>query len=161
MGVGIDAPASLSAIQPFFLRKEYQGRENKTAFVGYLEQQGDKVAWWFKNGNEGADCFGLKYWDTTEKRMCLFYPDWIVQFKDGRIGIFDTKGGSTAKNPEGREAGLRDRIAAMNKAAGCERFWGGLLVCESKQWWCHDGVDYAYVPGKLDAHWRRLGDLMK
>ena len=93
--------------------------------------------------------------------MRLFYPDWIVRFKDGRIGIFDTKGGTTAKNPEGREAGLRDRIAAMNKAAEFERFWGGLLVCESKQWWCHDGVDYAYVPGKLDAHWRRLGDLMK
>lgn len=25
---------------------------------------------------------------------------------------------------------------------------------------CHDGKDYAYVPGSLDAHWRRLGDLM-
>lgn len=53
------------------------------------------------------------------RRTRLFYPDWIVKFKDGRIGIFDTKGGATAKSAEGREVGLRDRIAAMNAAAGC------------------------------------------
>ncbi len=125
-----------------------------------LEQRADKVAWWFKNGSEGADSFGLKYWNTAEKRTRLFYPDWIVKFKDGRVGIFDTKGGATAKSAEGREVGLRDRIAAMNAAAGCARFFGGLVVREGGQWLCHDGTDYAYVPGSLDAHWRRLGDLI-
>ena len=78
------APASLSAVQPFLLPKEYQGRENETAFAAYLEQRADRVAWWFKNGSEGADSFGLKYWNTAERRTKLFYPDWIVKFKDGR-----------------------------------------------------------------------------
>lgn len=154
------APAALSAVQPLFLPKEYPGRANETAFIAYLEQRVDKVVWWFKNGSGGADSFGLKYLNTAEGRTRLFYPDWIVRLKDGRIGIFDTKGGATAKSPEGREAGLRDRIAAMNAAAGCERFFGGLVVREGGQWLCHDGKDYAYIHGSLDAHWRRLGDLM-
>lgn len=77
------APASLSAVQPFLLPKEYSGRANETAFVAYLEQRADKVAWWFKNGSEGADSFGLKYWNTAERRTRLFYPDWIVKFWNG------------------------------------------------------------------------------
>ena len=113
-----------------------------------LEQRADKVAWWFKNGSEGADSFGLKYWNTAENRSRLFYPDWIVRFKDGRIGIFDTKGGTTAKSAEGREVGLRDRIAAMNAAAGCARFFGGLVVREGGLWLCHDGTTTPMSPAR-------------
>ena len=146
-------PPQLSVVKPFYLRKEW---ESEKKFIAFLEANATKIEWWFKNGDDGKDWFGLKYFNTTDKEERLFYPDWIVKFKDGRIGIFDTKGGRTAVNPEGREAGLRDKIAAMNEAAGTNLFWGGLVVMENGLWYWHDGKDYAYAPGKLGDGWKNL-----
>lgn len=148
-------PPQLSVVKPFYLRNEYSGRENETKFIAFLEGNAAKIDWWLKNGDDGKDWFGLKYFNTTEKDDRLFYPDWLVKFKDGRIGIFDTKAGRTAINPEGREVGLRNKIAAMNKAAGSELFWGGLAVSENGLWYWHDGEGYSYSPGRLDG-WKPL-----
>ena len=152
--------AKLCAVQPFYLPENYNGRENETEFIAYLEQQGAKIDWWFKNGNEGMDYFSLKYLNETDGEKRLFYPDWIVKFKDGRIGIFDTKSGNTAANPEGREKGLNERIGAMNEAAGGEVFVGGLVVKENGRWYCNDGATYRYARGHLDGGWKKLVDLM-
>ena len=83
----------------------------------------------------------------------LFYPDWIVKFKNGRIGIFDTKGGMTAEHTEGRETGLRNKIAAMNTAAGGNVFFGGIVVKENGQWYCHVGPEYSYRQGNPGPGW--------
>jgi type III restriction enzyme len=42
--------------------------------------------------------FGILFKDGDEKKT--FYPDFIVKYKDGRIGIFDTKMGGTAKSED-------------------------------------------------------------
>ena len=147
---------NLSVVKPLYLLPAYNGRENETAFIEFLESQTDKIEWWFKNGSEGKDAFGLKYFNTTYQEDRLFYPDWIVKFKDGRIGIFDTKAGATAVNPEGREMGLRNKIAAMNKAAGRALFFGGLVVRENGLWHYHEGKDYSYTPGGMGAGWKQL-----
>ena len=153
----------LSAVQPFFLLPDYHGRKNEAAFIDFLEGKpmASKIKWWFKNGGGGIDYFGLKYFNTTAKEDRLFYPDWIVKFKDGRIGIFDTKGGTTATNPEGREMGLYIKIADMNKAVGKDLFFGGLVVQENGQWYSHSGKDYSYKQGHVGAGWMRLYDLIK
>ena len=148
--------AKLSAVQPFYLSEDYDGRDNEVAFIKYLEQQGDHIDWWFKNGSEGKDAFALKYFNTTEKDTRLFYPDWIIKFKDGRIGIFDTKSGRTASDPEGREKGLHEKIVAMNAAAGKDVYVGGLVVMENEQWYWNEGVNYKYSKGKLDDEWKLL-----
>jgi hypothetical protein len=44
----------------------------------------------FKNGEGDATFFAVPY-DNGEKKP--FYVDFIVQLKDGRIGLFDTKAG--------------------------------------------------------------------
>ena len=151
--------AKLSVVQPFLLPDEYDGRENETQFIAYLEQQTGKISWWFKNGIEGREYFALKYFNTAEKETRLFYPDWIVKFKDGRIGIFDTKSGATAVNPEGREMGLYEKIRSMNAAAGYLQFVGGLVVRENGQWYFNDGKDYVYSRGHLNAGWKQMQNL--
>lgn len=151
----------LCAIKPFYLLPKYNGRVNETEFIDFLEGCGDKIKWWFKNGASGKDSFGLKYFNTTEKQESLFYPDWIVMFKDDRIGIFDTKAGMTAKNPEGREVGLNEKITSMNTSAGKDIFFGGLVVKEGGLWYCHDGKKYEYKSeGKLTSGWKPLLSLM-
>lgn len=151
-----DGGAALSAVQPFRLPSEYNGRDNEVAFISYLEQQKKKIDWWFKNGNEGKDYFGLKYFNTRDQSLALFYPDWIVKFKDGRIGIFDTKKGNTAADPEGREKGLYEKIASMNKAAKKTRFVGGLVVLSGGVWHFHTGKNYVYQAGDLGNGWAHL-----
>ena len=151
--------SKLSVVQPFLLPDVYDGRENETKFIAYLEQQAVKIAWWFKNGSEGREYFALKYFNTTEQEVRLFYPDWIVKFKDGRIGIFDTKAGTTATNPEGRAKGLYEKICAMNMAAGRPMFVGGLVVIENGQWYFNEGKDYAYSKGHLNVGWKQMKTL--
>jgi len=121
--------------QPWFIRREYAGRENELRFIQYLEGI-NGIKWWFKNGDQGKDYFALKYFNTRECQDRLFYPDWIIQFSDGRIGIFDTKSGRTL-NTEGRARGLVQQINALgeNFVGGIVRFANGIFqYCSSAEY---------------------------
>lgn len=157
----------LSVIQPFYLKKKYNGRENELKFLNYLEQKKDKLNWWFKNGDSGKEFYCLKYYNTAKKEEALFYPDWILKFKDGRIGIFDTKGGMTALNPEGRGISLLNKIKYLNENG--EKYIGGLVILENNQWYyffdsefnsgLKKTIKYEYIPGKLNNNWKELNSL--
>ena len=55
-------------------------------FIDYLEKASN-VDWFWQNGAEHMKTnFGIKYNETS-----TFQPDFIVKFKNGYIGIFDTK----------------------------------------------------------------------
>lgn len=152
-------PSIKSMLQPFKLKEEYTGRDNEIAFIEFLENT-PTVEWWFKQNNDGKDFYALKYFNTTENRERLFYPDWIVKFVDGRIGIFDTKSGFTAANPEGRAEALAKKIADLNTAAGKQKFVGGLCVRENELWYCNSSENYAYkdANGNLAEGWKLMQD---
>jgi type III restriction enzyme len=85
------ADRPLSVFQPLYL-KNYGGRNVPDAlendFSIFLEQHADKIDWYWHNGDESSEKnFGIKIDDAHD----AFRPDWIIGFKDGRIGIFDTK----------------------------------------------------------------------
>ena len=150
-------PSTKSILQPFKLKAEYPGRDNEIAFIDFLEKM-PTVEWWFKQNDDGKDFYALKYFNTTENRERLFYPDWIVKFKDGRIGIFDTKSGFTAANPEGRAEALSKKLRGLNTLAGREKFIGGLCVCENKLWYCNSAEKYCYKDekGNLAEGWELM-----
>lgn len=174
-----EATSVLSVVQPFYFNKDYKGRENELTFIKYLEQKTGQLDWWFKNGDSGKEFYSLKYYNTAKKEDALFYPDWILKFKDGRIGIFDTKSGNTAQNPEGRAEGLANKLKELNAKGG--NYIGGLVVLENNQWYYFnnekylleplvDGVsepsdeyrikfNYDYTKGKLNEHWKLFSTL--
>ena len=164
-----EGTSALSIVQPFYLKKEYNGRINELAFIQYLESKSNNIEWWFKNGDSGKEAYCLRYYNTAKKEDALFYPDWLVKFKDGRFGIFDTKGGNTAINPEGRELGLADKIKSLNSNGG--NFVGGLVVLENSLWhYFHNVVymsdntsdlDYEYAKGKMGANWIKFETLFQ
>lgn len=120
-----------SILEPFYIQKEYRGKDNEGDFIDFLDQ-GD-IEWWFKNGDYGRDFFAIEY--TDEKgRKNLFYPDFIVQCKDGRIGIFDSKAGMTAKEGEAKPKAeaLQRFIREENKKG--KNLWGGLVVKVGGLW---------------------------
>jgi type III restriction enzyme len=153
-----EGTSNLSASQPFYLRKEYKGRVNELRFINYLEQKSDKLEWWFKNGEGSKEFYCLKYFNTAKREESLFFPDWILKFKDGRIGFFDTKSGFTAQNPEGRAEGLADKITELNSNGG--NFIGGLVVLVGNQWYYCKLMPYNYSHGKLDDSWDLLENII-
>ncbi|MFA6195030.1 MAG: DEAD/DEAH box helicase family protein [Sulfurimonas sp.] len=74
----------LSLYEPCYLNKD---SDLEIEFIEYLEKNNDKIIWWWQNGSEHmALNFGIKY-----NIKSTFQPDFLVMFKDGRLGIFDTK----------------------------------------------------------------------
>lgn len=83
------------ALQPYF-RSQTIWQTEKT-FEEAVDAS-DTVEWWFRNGNGEPKYFAVKYEyeiSSDETDESLFYPDYIVKFKDGTFGIFDTKSGDT------------------------------------------------------------------
>ena len=85
------------AINPFYIRKDYNGKDNELKFIKYLESF-ESIDWWYKSGDSGKDNFAVKYFDEQECQFKLFYPDWIIKLKNNKLLILDTKNGITAKS---------------------------------------------------------------
>ena len=83
--------SKLSLYQPLYVAVNQNGKINQLEkeFIKYLDEHSDAIEWFWENGAEHMEKnFGIK---VDNKKT--FQPDFIVKFKDGRIGIFDTKGG--------------------------------------------------------------------
>jgi len=139
-------------------KKDYKGKINEANFRDYIDSKEKDIEWWFKNGDYGKEYYALKYWKTSEKVYRLFFPDWIIKFKDGRIGIFDTKAGDTAL-PEK----CKDKAKALSiklKSFGKD-YVGGIAVFENGIWYYNDVEEYDYSPNKLNNDWKKFEDLFK
>ncbi|MDP6642169.1 MAG: DEAD/DEAH box helicase family protein [Candidatus Nanoarchaeia archaeon] len=155
----LDIPAKLCVLDKFYLKNE-EGKDNEEDFMKYIDSKEDKISWWFKNGDYGKEYYAIKYWNTKEEAWRLFFPDWIILFKDGKIGIFDTKKGDTAL-PQGRgHTKDKAKYLQMKMEKLGKNFVGGIAVKENNVWYYHEGKDYDYYPGRLNKDWKKFEDLM-
>ena len=76
-----------------------------------------------------------------------FYVDFIIKFKDGTIGLFDTKSGMTAKDAGPRAEGLQEYIK-KNKD---KKVWGGIAIFVNGTWRYNDKEKYEYNPNDLSS----------
>ena len=86
----IELKSKLSLYQPLYIElKAGKVDQLEVDFMNYLDLHEDKIEWFWKNGAEHMKSnFGIQKSDKT-----TFQPDFIIKFKNGVIGIFDTKGG--------------------------------------------------------------------
>lgn len=147
-------PVKKSIVSDFRLPEKYSGRDNETDFIKYIEGFYEKIEWWLKNGT-GKDALGFKYTDTQSGKERLFYPDWIILFKDKRIGIFDTKGGITAKSPETKDKAeeLQRRIKTLNTTSHRYKYVGGIVEKREMKWCYNDADTYIY---ENSADWKEM-----
>ena len=149
---------NLCALNKCYLLKEYQGKINEKRFLNYIDSKKSEIEWWFKNRDYGWEYFAIKYFNTREQAYRLFYPDWIIRFRDGKIGIFDTKAGDTAL-PEK----VKDKTKALViklKGLG-KNYVGGIVVFENGVWYYNNSENYDYTCGRLNKDWKKLEDLLK
>ena len=135
-----------SIMKPFYTKKP---SEPERKFIELLNKS-KKVNWWFKNGETEAKYFAVPYIDENGIERA-FYVDFIVQFTDSSIGLFDTKSGMTAKDAGPRGEGLQ-KYLKKNKD---KKFWGGIAIFVNGTWRYNDKEEYEYNPNDLSS-WKIL-----
>jgi len=134
-------------MKPCYLSKDRSDPEK--AFENFTEENSNKIVWWWKNGENKNDYFGIKY--VTNNEMHTFYPDYLVYFKDGGIGIFEAK-------DQGDNEGLTvtkekaEKLQQYIKEQKKKDLWGGIVVKKGNQLLFNDLPKYDW--GKVkDNDW--------
>ena len=101
-------------------------------FEKFLKENSDKIVWWWKNGENKQDYFGVKY-EYPDGVIHTFYPDYLVQLIDGRIGIFETK------DMEDRDGGnytkaKAEKLQEYIKEQKGKKLFGGIAIEKSDGW---------------------------
>lgn len=114
-------------VQPF-----YAGKYNtENGYINNYLEIDENIEWWYQSGEKNEIYFGILYLDDNGKKN-TFYPDFIVQYTDGRIGIFDTKKGSTAENRDTEiKANVLSRYIESENKKG-KKLFGGIVVPDDK-----------------------------
>jgi len=101
-------------------------------FEKFLAENSDKIVWWWKNGENKQDYFGIKY-EYPVGAIHTFYPDYLVQLTDGRIGIIETKdmgdrdGGNYTK-------AKAEKLQEYIKEQKGKKLFGGIAIEKSDGW---------------------------
>lgn len=116
--------SKLSLYQPLYVAVDPNGKVNQLEkdFIKYLDEHSDAIEWFWENGAEHMEKnFGIK---VDNKKT--FQPDFIVKFKDGRIGIFDTKGGMFKTDDKVKSNALQRYI--IEETYKGKNLIGGLVI---------------------------------
>jgi len=118
--------------EPCYLSAERSDPERQ--FEQFLNENAEKIVWWWKNGENKKDYFGIKYEYPTGV-IHTFYPDYLVQFTDRRIGIFETKDagdrdGTTYTKAKAEK--LQEYIKEQNKEG--KKLFGGIVIEKNGRW---------------------------
>jgi type III restriction enzyme len=138
------------------MRPHYSKSESKPEieFQQILEDKDNNVVWWYKNGETEKKYFSVEYVDKNGVKRG-FYVDFIVLTKDGRIGLFDTKGGRTAEDAKEKAEALQKYIQNENKNRK-DKLWGGIVVLQAGSCRYNDSDNYYFDEGNLGNDWKFL-----
>ena len=131
----------------------YKDRSKPERDFENLLNNSKKVKWWYKNGVNRDDYFGIKYeYDNKDGKETIhtFYPDYVVKFNDEKIGIFETKAESdpdahTKTKVKAEE--LYKYIQKENKIG--KKLLGGIVVFKEKEnkWRIQNKKEYSLTEG--------------
>mgnify|MGYP001570108250 CR=1 FL=1 len=125
------------AYDPSYLNTDRSKPERE--FETFLNDHSSKVKWWWKNGENKQDYFGIKY--EYAGGINTFYPDYLAMLSDGRLGLFEIKDtgdrdGKTYTKTKA-EALYRYLISQKNKKA-----FGGVVIKRNDTWHINDKETY-------------------
>ncbi len=127
-------------VEPFYESKNATRPEK--IFADYLEMN-KNVEWWFKNGDRDKTYFAVPYKEGDDTRP--FYVDWIVKYKNGTIGLYDTKGDLTAQAGKSKAAGLWKYIKEENEKG--KTLFGGILYEKDGSFWLNNNEEFTFDGG--------------
>lgn len=127
--------------------------EPEKAFEAVIDKS-DRVKWWIKNGVSREEYFSILYTNPIDKLKHAFYPDYIVLFSDGAVGIYETKAGITLTSPDtaAKSDMLQKYILEMSKKS--RQIKGGIVAKTPSGLFLCTGAKFNPDPTKKD--WERL-----
>ena len=132
-----------SIMQPFYEKTGASMVEKN--FAEFLNNKIGEIEWWFKNGERDGTFFAVPRKNGEDD--IPFYVDWIIKYKDGRIGVFDTKGGLTAETAGSRAKGLAKYIQEQNENG--KKLFGGIVIEKNDSFWLNSNGEYTYDENDL------------
>ena len=141
------------AYEPCYLNVDRSKPERE--FETFLNSNALKIDWWWKNGENKQDYFGIKY--EYASNIYTFYPDYLVKLADGRLGIFEVK---DAADRDGKtytkakaEALQKYIIGQKNK-----KLFGGIVIERNKAWHINSKKTYNWEKCERDdwGDWSEL-----
>lgn len=136
-------PSIKSLYKPLYVLKDNQGNPDNQLekdFLNYLDSQ-NVVEWYWENGTELMRVnFGISY----NNGMNTFQPDFIVKFKNGSVGIFDTKPvNHRVEDTTVKANALYDYLVNINTNRGsAPKIIGGIVVKVGTQFYVYLNGNY-------------------
>lgn len=129
------------ALEPFF---EYQRASSpEIAFKQYLIYHSNEIEWWYKNGDSGKEHFAVSY-RSLQNELRLFYVDFVIKFKSGKIGLFDTKTKRSDLEAPNKHNALIEYLETQN-ATKNKKMVGGVLIPEETG----DVISFRYCKNRI------------
>lgn len=100
-----------SIIEPFYTTPLSKGE--KKFIEEYLEKN-DEILWWYRNGVKSEQFFSITYKNANDETQ-NFFPDFVIQYKNGTVGIFDPKEWFTLEEWRYKHKALTEYIGSHNK----------------------------------------------
>lgn len=123
--------------EPCYLNTDRSKPERE--FEDLLNKNSSKIDWWWKNGENKQEYFGIKY--EYAGSISTFYPDYLVKFSDGCLGLLEVK-----------DVGDRDgKTYTKAKAESLQKYlvnqsnkkvFGGIIIQRSHEWLINDESVY-------------------
>ena len=128
------AQGEAHALTPFY--ELNTASDPEVRFAEYLEQHLQFIDWWYKNGDNGKQHYAIRYQNSADQ-TALFYVDFVIRAKSGKIYLFDTKGTGGDIDPEvvNKHNALIDYIAAENARGG--NLHGGVIKVDNYGNWLY------------------------
>ena len=143
------------AMEPFYEYISVSSPEKR--FKEFLEANNQHIEWWYKNGDAGKEHFAVPYIKQADQKLerpSLFYVDFVIKFKSGKIGLFDTKTKRSDLDAPKKHNALLEYIEKANKDNNNETLLGGVLIEEpidSNHWrFCANRICLLYTSDAAD-----------
>lgn len=132
--------------------------ELEKKFLTYLNEN-DDVEWFWENGTEVMKTnFGISY----NNSLSTFQPDFIVKFKNGNLGIFDTKPISyRVEDTAVKAKALWKFISNTNSdREGLPEVIGGIVVEKGGVFYYYNEEKYVDM-NKDNSNWHLFSEILK
>ena len=113
------------ALMPFIELRTASNPEVR--FSKFLEDNKEYIDWWYKNGDEGKQHYSIPY-DNSKGEKALFYVDFVVRLKNGKVFLFDTKTENSDTEAPYKHNALIDYMKDKD-------FLGGVIVEKNDVWY--------------------------
>jgi len=123
----------------------------------WLEEYSDRVDFVYKNGDKGTQYFSLVY--TTNGGVSHFYPDFIIQMKNGDAYIVETKGGEDIQGRDKNMDGYAPaKFEALKKYASDYNVkWAFVRDMNEDLYYLNEGD---WVDDMTSGNWKPIAELL-